>query len=207
MKFYSKTPSCIEAGIDEAGRGCLLGPVVVAAVIWDATKTEGLATQIMDSKKLTPKKRRLLRKYIEDEAVDFSVALVDHEEIDSINILNATLKGMHLALDGLDRSAHLDHILVDGDKFKPYLDKRGEYVPHACIIDGDNEYISIAAASILAKVHHDEWIEQLLHAHPEYDVYNLAKNQGYGAKAHMDAIKQHGVTRFHRKSFKCCKSY
>lgn len=207
MQFTFGSGDGVQAGVDEAGRGCLLGPVFVAAVVWPRNKTSGLAAFIKDSKKLSAKKREELRYYIEAEAVDFSVSSVPNEEIDSINILNATMKGMHLALDGLLNVDHIDHILVDGDRFISYTNKAGLHVPHTCIIGGDNKYVSIAAASILAKVYHDEWIRDLLCRHPSMSIYSLHKNQGYGVKTHIDAIHAHGISSYHRKSFRCCAGH
>ena len=206
MQFsYNTKLKEVEVGCDEAGRGCLLGPVFAAAVVWDPAIREGLALQIKDSKKLTAKKREILAEYIETNAVAYGVASVDSETIDKINILNASIEAMHKAIEKVANNIDIQLIVVDGNTFKLYVDPSGEFVPHVCVVDGDNKYVSIAAASILAKVYHDRWIKQALIKYPELEKYSIATNQGYGSKKHMDAIKEHGVTSHHRKSFKCCR--
>ena len=178
----------IEAGTDEAGRGCLAGPVTAAAVI--LPKTFKLPF-LNDSKKLTDRQRYALRPLIEEQALSFAVAHVFQEEIDEINILNASIKAMHLALEQL----HLkpEFILVDGNRFKPF-----ENLPHECIVKGDGKYLNIAAASVLAKTYRDDFMNSL---HDKYPVYNWKKNKGYPTKTHREAIKQFGITNHHRKSF------
>ncbi len=178
----------VEAGCDEAGRGCLAGPVVAAAVILPPDFSH---PDINDSKKLSEKKRNYLRKVLEESAVAYAVAIVDAETIDSINILNASILGMHRALDQL--SVIPDFVLVDGNRFKKYGS-----IPHKCIIKGDGIYASIAAASILAKTYRDELMERL---HLEYPSYGWAKNKGYPTAVHRNAIEQIGITDFHRISF------
>ena len=180
--------SRIEAGTDEAGRGCLAGPVTAAAVI--LTKTFKLPF-LNDSKKLTDRQRYALRPLIEEQALSFAVAHVFQEEIDEINILNASIKAMHLALEQL----HLkpEFILVDGNRFKPF-----ENLPHECIVKGDWKYLNIAAASVLAKTYRDDFMNSL---HYKFPVYNWKKNKGYPTKTHREAIKQFGITNHHRKSF------
>lgn len=188
----------IEAGCDEAGRGCLAGPVVAAAVILP----EGFENKMLnDSKQLTEKQRDALRPIIEKEALAWAVAMVDNHEIDEINILNASIRAMHLALDQL--ATRPDFIIVDGNKFKPYTSPigtadAGTTVPHQTIVKGDGKYMSIAAASILAKTHRDELMTMLDKEHPEYD---WKTNKGYPTKAHRDAIAQHGMTDLHRVTF------
>jgi len=178
----------IEVGIDEAGRGCLAGPVVAAAVI--------LPTNILnyplirDSKKLSEKKRLEAFKLIKEVAIDYSISFVTPQEIDKYNILQATMLAMHNCLDNLKG---FNHILVDGNYFNEY--KRFK---HTCVIQGDNTYYSIAAASILAKVSRDEYMKNL---HKEFPVYKWESNKGYGAKHHIDMIKVHGITEHHRRSF------
>lgn len=178
-----------EAGCDEAGRGCLAGPVFAAAVILPPRISfEGLD----DSKKLSEIKRNALRVLIEAEAVAWAVASVDPWEIDEINILNASFLAMHRALDQLpDKPAHL---LIDGNRFRPYHD-----IPHRCIIGGDGKYLSIAAASILAKTHRDEHMKAL---HQQLPHYGWASNKGYPTRKHREAIMLHGTSPFHRKSFR-----
>ena len=177
----------IEAGCDEAGRGCLAGPVFAAAVILPDNFSDEL---LNDSKQLSEKQRAGLRPVIEREALAWAVASVDNHEIDKINILNAIL-AMHRALDQL--KVRPGHIIVDGNRFKKYRD-----IPHLCIVKGDGKYMSIAAASVLAKTHRDEYMENL---HALFPVYNWKKNKGYPTQEHRKGIEQAGVTEFHRTSF------
>lgn len=178
----------MEAGCDEAGRGCLAGPVFAAAVILP----EGFSNDLLnDSKQLTERQRVALRPVIEREAVAWAVAAVDNHEIDAVNILNASILAMHRALDGL--AVRPDYVIVDGNRFKPYGD-----VPHTCIVKGDGKYMSIAAASVLAKTHRDEFMEQL---HERFPVYNWRKNKGYPTREHREGIRLHGITEYHRTSF------
>ena len=179
---------CIEAGCDEAGRGCLAGPVFAAAVILPVNFSNEL---LNDSKQLTEKQRYRLRSVIEQEALAWAVASVDNHEIDQINILNASILAMHRALDQL--SVRPEHIIVDGNRFKKY----GE-IPHLCIVKGDGKYMSIAAASVLAKTHRDEYMKQL---HEQFPVYNWQKNKGYPTKEHRQGIAAYGTTDYHRLSF------
>ncbi|MEG1737705.1 MAG: ribonuclease HII [Odoribacter sp.] len=180
---------CMEAGCDEAGRGCLAGPVYAAAVILPADFRNEL---LNDSKQLTEKQRDELRPIIEREAVAWAVGVVDNHEIDEINILNASILAMHRALDQL--AIRPQHIIVDGNRFKKYGD-----VPHLCIVKGDGKYMSIAAASILAKTHRDEYMKKL---HQVFPVYNWQQNKGYPTQDHRDKIRTFGVTDFHRITFK-----
>ena len=179
----------IEAGCDEAGRGCLAGPVVAAAVILPKTFKHEL---LNDSKKLTEKQREKLRPIIEEVALAWAVGIVDHKEIDDINILNASFLAMHRAVDQLKQKPK--HLLIDGNRFKPY-----DTIPHTCIVKGDGKYLSIAAASILAKTHRDEWMNK---AHAKYPQYAWDRNKGYPTKAHRAAIAEHGVTPIHRMTFR-----
>lgn len=179
----------LEAGCDEAGRGCLAGPVVAAAVILPYNWKN---KELNDSKKLTEKKRIKLRKIIEEEAIAFSVSFVDHHEIDKINILNASFKAMHQAIDML--STKPEYLLIDGNRFNPY-----QGIQHSCIVKGDSKYASIAAASILAKTYRDEYMQKL---HSDYPIYDWNTNKGYPTKKHRSAIEIYGVTPFHRQSFK-----
>lgn len=183
------SPDRIEAGCDEAGRGCLAGPVFAAAVIL----TEGFSHPLLnDSKQLSLKKRNILREVIEKESLAWAVARIDAPEIDEINILNASIKAMHLAVDQL--SVKPDFLLIDGHRFTPY-----EGIPHQCEIKGDGRFSSIAAASVLAKTHRDEYMEKL---HQQYPAYLWNKNKGYPTKTHRAAIMEHGATPYHRKSFR-----
>ena len=178
----------IEAGCDEAGRGCLAGPVYAAAVILPKNYKNKL---LNDSKKLSEKKRNLLRVEIERDAIAYSVGIVDNLEIDKINILNASFLAMHRAVEQLKQSPEL--LLIDGNRFKPYPN-----IPHECIIKGDGKFLSIAAASVLAKTYRDEFMFAAHEKHPEY-AWN--KNKGYPTKAHREAIAAHGTTDIHRMSF------
>ena len=178
----------IEAGCDEAGRGCLAGSVYAAAVIFPADYQN---EELNDSKQLTDKKRHQLREIIERDAVAWAVGVVTPEEIDKINILNASFLAMHRALDQL--KVRPETIIVDGNRFKKY----GE-VPHACIVKGDAKYLSIAAASILAKTYRDDYMDGLAEEYPQYD---WKSNKGYPTKKHREAIRQYGVTPYHRMSY------
>ncbi len=178
-----------EAGTDEAGRGCLSGPVVAAAVILPVDFKHEM---LNDSKQLSEKKRRLLRPIIEKEALSYGISFVYQEEIDEINILNASILAMHKSIDAL--SLRPEFIIVDGNRFKNYQE-----VPHQTIVKGDAKYLSIAAASILAKTYRDDYMEKL---HLEFPHYNWAKNKGYPTKEHRQAIREFGSTHHHRLSFK-----
>lgn len=182
----------IEAGCDEAGRGCLAGPVACAAVILPPDFSDPL---LNDSKQLTPKQRERLRPVIEREALSWAVVMVSPEEIDRINILNASITGMQRALDAL--SLKPDHVIVDGNRFRPWRD-----VPCDTVVKGDATFMSIAAASILAKTHRDELMVRLSQEFPEYDWH---RNMGYPTKAHLTAIHIHGLTPHHRLTFGPCQ--
>ena len=178
----------IEAGCDEAGRGCLAGSVYAAAVILPEDYQNDL---LNDSKQLTEKRRYELREIIERDAVAWAVGIVTPEEIDKINILNASILAMHRALDQL--KVRPEAIIVDGNRFKPY-----QKLPHTTIVKGDGKYLSIAAASILAKTYRDDYMDALAEEYPQYD---WLSNKGYPTKKHRDAIRQYGMTPYHRKSF------
>jgi len=179
----------IEAGCDEAGRGCLAGPVFAAAVI---LPKDFQHDYLNDSKLLTETQRNELRQVIEAEALAWSVASVDPREIDKINILNASFLAMHRAVDAL--SMRPNFLLIDGNRFNPY-----DGIKHACIIKGDGKYLSIAAASILAKTARDSYMKKI---HEEFPMYNWAKNKGYPTLEHREAIRKYGITKYHRKSFR-----
>lgn len=179
----------LEAGCDEAGRGCLAGPVFAAAVILPPDFRHPL---LNDSKQVAEEDRERLREYIMRRALAWQVASVDHEEIDRINILNASFRAMHLAIDGLRLRPEL--LLIDGNRFPPYFG-----VPHACIVGGDALYKSIAAASILAKTFRDDYMRE---RHTEYPVYGWKRNKGYGTPDHRRAIAQYGPSPYHRRSFR-----
>ncbi|HTE30562.1 MAG TPA: ribonuclease HII [Chryseolinea sp.] len=188
MLLSSFTRNLIEAGCDEAGRGCLAGPVVAAAVILPKRYKHKL---LNDSKQLTKEEREALRFDIQRDAIEWAVGEVDHEEIDKINILNASFKAMHLAVDKLNTRPEL--LLIDGNRFKPYGEVRFE-----CIIKGDATYLSIAAASVLAKTYRDDLMISLAIQFPGY---SWETNVGYPTLAHREGIRQCGVTPFHRRSF------
>ena len=179
----------IEAGCDEAGRGCLAGPVFAAAVIMPENFFQ---PSLNDSKQVPEKDRNILRKIIEEEAIDYAVAMIDNHEIDRINILKATFKAMHAALNRLKIKPEL--LLIDGNRFSRYKD-----IPHTCIVRGDGEYASIAAASILAKTYRDECMQEL---HQEFPDYAWHSNKGYGTAVHRKAIEQFGFCKYHRKTFR-----
>lgn len=187
LKLYM-IPDLLEAGCDEAGRGCLAGPVFAAAVI---LPPDFICANLNDSKQLSHKQRYELRQVIEENAISFSVASCSPQEIDELNILWASVKAMHRALEGL--SVIPDHIVVDGNRFRTYKD-----VKHSCVVKGDSKFQSIAAASILAKTYRDDYMIRLDESYPEYDWTN---NKGYPTKKHKDAIRRYGVTDYHRKSF------
>lgn len=188
----------VEVGVDEVGRGSLAGPVFAAAVVWNPEEEHELLYQIRDSKKLSAGRRQLLSDYIKDVAVDFSIVSVPADVIDRVNILQATMSAMHGALDGL--LLRFDHILVDGDRFRAYMPAASAdaFVPHECVVSGDNTYVSVAAASILAKVARDAYMSGLHEAHP---LYGWNENKGYGTSAHCAAILEHGLTPHHRRTF------
>lgn len=186
LPYYNKGK--IEAGCDEAGRGCLAGPVVAAAVILPKNFKNEL---LNDSKQLSEAKRKLLRPIIEKEAIAFAVSFVFEKEIDEINILNASFTAMHRATDQLETRPEL--LLIDGNRFNPYPN-----IPHECIIKGDGKYLSIAAASILAKTYRDDYMEKI---HEEFPMYDWNKNKGYPTKKHRKEIFHHGDCKHHRKSF------
>ena len=190
LKTYFRD-GVIEAGCDEAGRGCLAGPVFAAAVILPRDFYHPL---LNDSKQVTPEHRAELRTYIEENAISYAVARVDHDEIDRINILQASFKAMHLAVKKLKTRPQL--LLIDGNRFKPY--KR---IPHECIIQGDGLYASIAAASILAKTYRDAYMVRLHRKHPQYGWKN---NKAYATPCHRKAIEEFGLTPYHRRTFQSC---
>jgi len=186
-KFYLN--NCIEAGTDEAGRGCLSGPVVAAAVILPSNFEHPL---LNDSKQLTEKQRAILRPIIEENALSFGVSYVFEDKIDEINILQASILAMHLSLEKL--AVQPEHIIVDGNKFKSFKE-----IPHTTIIKGDAKFMSIAAASILAKTHRDEYMEKIGFEYPDFQWH---KNKGYPTKQHRNAIRAFGITKYHRKTFR-----
>lgn len=187
QKYYLENK--IEVGTDEAGRGCLSGPVVAAAVILPDDFEHPL---LNDSKQLTEKQREILRPIIEQKAVAFGVAFISEEKIDEINILQASILGMHKSIEKLAITP--EHIIVDGNKFKDFKD-----IPHTTIVKGDSKYMSIAAASVLAKTYRDEFMQKI---DAEFPMYFWKKNKGYPTKQHRAAIREFGSTKYHRKTFK-----
>lgn len=187
LPYFNK--ELIEAGCDEAGRGCLAGPVVAAAVILPKDFQHEL---LNDSKQLTEKQRQKLRPIIEQEAIAWAVSFVDHREIDEINILKASYVAMHRSVDQLKTKPQ--HLLIDGNRFIPY-----KGISHTCIVKGDGKYLSIAAASVLAKTHRDEYMDTM---HEQFPHYSWDKNKGYPTKAHRAGIKEHGVSPIHRRTFR-----
>jgi ribonuclease HII len=188
LKSFFKS-NVIEVGCDEAGRGCLSGHVFAAAVILPEDFTHDWLT---DSKQLSEKKRYELRTFIQDNAIDYAVAYCTPQEIDDINILNASILSMHKAIDKL--KVVPEHIIVDGNRFKQYKE-----IHYTTIIKGDGKYLSIAAASILAKTYRDDY---MLKIHEEYPMYNWKQNKGYPTKEHRNAIREFGITPYHRKTFR-----
>ena len=197
LSHYNKGK--VEAGCDEAGRGCLAGSVFAAAVILPEDYHND---ELNDSKQLTDKRRKLLRGIIERDAVAWAVGVVTPEEIDRINILNASILAMHRALDQL--TVRPEAIIVDGNRFKPYFERskgqeaRGKSIPYTTIVKGDGKYLSIAAASILAKTYRDDYMDALAEEYPQYD---WLSNKGYPTKKHREAIRLYGITPYHRKTF------
>lgn len=187
LEQFSKT--ILVAGTDEAGRGCLAGPVTAAAVILPFDFYNEL---LNDSKQLSERKRMLLMPLIKDQAISYGICHISHQEIDQINILNASILGMHRSLDAMNMDPEM--IIVDGNKFKPY-----KKLPHQCVVKGDGKYLSIAAASVLAKTARDHYMEEL---DAQYPMYNWRQNKGYPTKEHREAIKKYGLSPYHRTSFK-----
>ncbi|TVQ11288.1 MAG: ribonuclease HII, partial [Bacteroidetes bacterium] len=188
---YLRGGTCIEAGVDEAGRGCLAGPVFAAAVILPHPIPEEITLHLNDSKKLSAIQRFRLRLQIQHHALAFATGMATHEEIDRINILNASFLAMHRAIEKLKTRPAL--LLIDGNRFKPFSG-----IEHCCIVKGDGLYFSIAAASVLAKTARDDF---MLNAHGQYPMYHWDKNKGYPTPAHKRSIAQHGLSPLHRKSF------
>lgn len=194
------TDNVIEIGVDEAGRGPIFGDVFAGAVIWPNDLPN---TIIKDSKKYkTENEREKAYDYIIDNAIAYGVGQVSAEQIDQTNIFKAVMSAMHEAIHNV--YINPDHIVVDGNKFMPFVDQYGEYPSFTTVIKGDDTYISVAAGSVLAKVSHDHYINDMCEKYPILERYDLKSNKGYGTAKHMEAIKTYGVTQFHRRSFKCC---
>lgn len=207
LKAY-QTENTLEVGIDECARGCLLGSVFIGAVILPNNieeLCEEFNIKIKDSKKMTREQREEAYEFIKMVCIDYAVVSKTNDEIDDINILKATLTGMHDVIRSLKIKP--EKILVDGDKFYIYRDENGDLIEHECVIKGDDTYMSIAAASIIAKVEHDRYILKLVEEYPYLEKYDIQNNMGYGSKKHLLAITEYGLTKFHRKTFGICKSY
>lgn len=204
-KLHFTDDDHVEVGLDEAGRGCLFGRLYVGAVVFakdeDAFFDHGVALKtIKDSKVLSAKKRAILYDYIQECALDKAVAFAESTEVDEYNVLGADMRTMHRALDSL--TVPVDRILVDGDAWKPWKNEAGEEVDAHVIVDGDAEYLSIAAAGILAKVARDRWVEEVCAENPDWNTqYNFLSNKGYGTAAHLKGLSEHGVTPHHRRSY------
>jgi len=197
------------AGVDEVARGTFIGPVIAACVVLPQNFTNDKYKEIKDSKKLTPKKRSELAEYIKDICVTYGIGISSNKEIDDLNILNATMKAMHRAVDEAYQKKSFGKILIDGPYFNGYV-PRGcdqDVIEHICIPKGDSNYLSIAAASIIAKDFHTKLIKDLVQKNQILKLYDIENNKGYGTAKHLAAIKQYGITEFHRKSFGICKLY
>lgn len=195
------TENTLEVGVDEAGRGPLFGRVYAGAVIWPKKLTTSL---VKDSKKYTKTiDREHAYDFIIENAIAYGIAYIEPEDIDESNIYKSVMKAMHEAI----RNTYINpqHILVDGNSFKPYMDQYGEYPPFTTVIGGDNKYYSIAAGSVLAKVAHDRYINDMCDQYPILERYDLRNNKGYGTSKHLESIQKYGITQFHRQSFKCCR--
>lgn len=203
LNKLSSHPNDIIIGVDEVARGTLFGRVYAAAVLFDENyENDG----IKDSKKLSRKRRAILRKEIEQDAISYGIGYVENEEIDEINILNAAYKAMYIAINNLikdirDKDIVVNRILVDGNRYKIFVYDDYGFIPHTCIEKADNLYLPVAAASILAKEYHDEYINKLCDEEPELEKYGLRNHVGYGTKKHYGALKEFGATKYHRKSF------
>jgi ribonuclease HII len=195
----------LECGIDEVARGVLFGRVYAAAVIFPAEIAMPKGLVIKDSKALSAKKRELLSEFIKKHAIDYQISYVEADEIDRINILQASMKAMHKAIKGLN--IRPEFLIVDGDHFKEYFYGFGKFISHQCIPQGDNKYISIAAASILAKVAHDKYIAEMIEQYPELEIYDLSNNMGYATLKHRTALEKYGPSPWHRLTFKRVKEY
>ena len=196
------------AGVDEVARGTLIGPVIAACVVLPHIFPDEIYKEIKDSKKLTKNKREFLARYIKSNAITYGIGTASVEEIDNINILNATMKAMHRAVDEAYKKHPFEKLIIDGPYFKGYTPPgvEGELLEYECIPKGDMLYLSIAAASIIAKDYHTDLIYNLTDKHPELNLYDIQKNTGYGTAKHIAAINTYGITDFHRKTFGICKS-
>jgi ribonuclease HII len=206
--FTEKTKDRIIAGVDEVARGTFIGPVVAACVVLPKSFPDETYKQIKDSKKLSEKKREFLASYIKDTCITYGVGEVSNEDIDKINILNATMKAMNRAINEAYKKHSFDYLLIDGPNFKGYVPpgEDEDMIEYECVLQGDSKYLSIAAASIIAKDYHTKLINKLVEDNPKLMLYDIKKNKGYGTKNHLNALKIHGLSEFHRKTFGICKS-
>ena len=207
---YNPGQGSTEACLDEAGAGPLIGRVYAGAVVWGEPYEGELPCpklKTLDSKKMSAKNRDKMYEFICDHALDWAVAYVDEKEIDKINIYQARMKAMHLALDKLQK-ANIEKIIVDGPAFKPYLSMiTDEWIAHECVTGGDSKYFGIGAASILCKVEHDRYIKDLCEQYPDlHNFYDLKNNMGYGTAKHLEGLKKYGPSQFHRITYKPCQN-
>jgi ribonuclease HII len=195
------------AGVDEVARGTFIGPVVSACVVLPHTFTDDRFKQIRDSKTLSEKKRTELTEFIKTHAITYGIGTASVEEIDDVNILHATMRAMHRAIDEAYKKHRFEKLLIDGQYFKGYTPpgEENELLDYECIPKGDKHYLSIAAASIIAKDYHTKLINTMVDEHQELMLYDIKKNKGYGTPKHLAAIRTHGITAFHRRSFGICK--
>lgn len=203
-------PNILEVGLDEVARGCLAGPVFAASVIWtkeilEKEKDNEILSMIKDSKKLKKDNRKLCSDYIKDKCYRWNISYISEKRIDEINIRNASMEAMHLSLDKID--IRPEHIIVDGNYFKPYIFKDDKnLIEYTTVVKGDSKYLSIASASILAKVARDEYMDELIKNNSYLSVYNWNNNSSYGTKGHLEAIHKYGICEYHRKTFGICKT-
>jgi ribonuclease HII len=195
------------AGVDEVARGTFIGPVIAACVVLPHVLDDDKYKEIKDSKKLSEKKRTELAQFIKNKAITYGIGSASVEEIDSINILNATMRAMHRAIDEAYKKHPFEKLLIDGTQFKGYTPPgiESEILEYECIPKGDTHYLSIAAASIIAKDYHTNLINDMVNKHQELNQYDIKKNKGYGTPKHLAAINKYGITDFHRKTFGICK--
>jgi ribonuclease HII len=196
------------AGVDEVARGTFIGPVIAACVVLPKSFPDDTYKQIKDSKKLSEKKREFLASYIKDICITYGVGEVSNKEVDEINILNATMKAMNRAINEAYKKEPFNYLLIDGPNFKGYIPpgEDAEMIEYECVLQGDAIYLSIAAASIVAKDYHTKLINKLVEDNPILMLYDIKKNKGYGTKNHLAALKTHGLSEFHRKTFGICKT-
>ena len=199
----------IVAGVDEVARGTFIGPVIAACVVLPQEFPDEKYKEIKDSKKLSEKKRDILANYIKNVALTYGIGESSSEEIDNINILNATMKAMHRAIDIAYKKYQFDYLCIDGPHFTPYIPPgcESDIIEYECVPKGDSKYLAIAAASILAKDYHTKMIKTLVDNDKTLLLYDIHKNKGYGTKSHHEAIYKHGLTKYHRKTFGICKQF